>query len=241
MNLLFLLRNQERSMIFFVNSELIHCHFQETIINSLSVIPIQYGIIIFFANLLWIYYESNKSNKDLLSFSRIHCFNFSVITFYLTNSLFKHKSFLKFNIKSLSFPRTHFEFTILWAKLLYLHNFFVISLSFPQILYQLRKNTLDPFFPRIDYIFTIIFANSLLFSRFTMDPFSFPRIDYIFTIIFANSLLFSRFSMDPFWFPRIDYIFTNIFANSLLFSRFTMDPLFFSRIHFTFTFICTIL
>ena len=187
---------------------------------------------------------------------------------HFLNSILNHYLFRELTLNSLFFERNYYisiifswfhylfhKFSISYAKTLWIHFFsrihytftIVFAITYRSIIISVNsllfsRFTIDPFsIPRIDYIFTIIFANSLLFSRFTMDPFSFPRIDYIFTIIFANSLLFSRFSMDPFWFPRIDYIFTNIFANSLLFSRFTMDPLFFSRIHFTFTFICTIL
>ena len=128
---------------------------------------------------------------------------------------FPIRCFLRIHFNSLSYSRIHFQFTIYFANLDSIHDFFRETTS----------NSLS--FYRIHFQFTIYFANSLSFH-------------FQFTIFFEISLLFFReFTFKSLSFSRIDFQFTIFFMDSLsihdLFREFIFISLSFSWIHYQFT------
>jgi len=176
-------------------------------------------------NSLQIHYDFRRFTINSLSVLRI--------PFVFANS--KNSQPREFHTHQLSFPRISNRYSIIFPYSLWIH-------------YQLHALTIDQLcFENWEliHLFRELTMNSLLFSRFTMDPWSFPPIHYEFTISYidststVNSVSFLRFTMALLSFPRIHYEFTIRYINSTWTvnsanSLWILSDTQFSRIHFPF-------
>ena len=125
-------------------------YFKYTIVfaKSLSVSPILYKFTICHVIFLWIHYFSPNSLWIQYLFSRLH-FEFTIWfpkSITINSRLFRNLtlnslSFTRNHYKTLSFSRNHYEFTVVFAKSLYIH-------------YRFREITLNTLsFSRSHYLF----------------------------------------------------------------------------------------
>ena len=151
---------------FFANSLSGHCLFRKFTSYSLSFSHFYYEFISCLAKSIRIYYlyrefttnslPCSRNHYEFTITSRIHFhitiyiahslwipylflrFYFSFTIFFLANSNSIHSLFRESTSNSLSLSRTHYEFTTVFANLLWIHYFFAYSLS---IYYLFREFT----------------------------------------------------------------------------------------------------
>ena len=158
------MRYQHGSITFNGNSKLIHYLLREFTFDQLSLTRIHN---LFYTESLWIHYQVNslQIHYDFRKFT-INSLSVLRIPFVLGNS--KNSQPREFHTHQLSFPRIPNRYSIIFPYSLWIH-------------YQLHALTIDQLcFENWEliHLFRELTMNLLLFSQFTMHPWSFPPIHY---------------------------------------------------------------